>query len=402
MLVSTSIFFPLANSTEYLVSTVDGKIPLKELSSADVRLQLTRFHVLASPSEVLWRKEYGDERVSSNPTWLRHPPRHHTITTPHKPKHDISPPPMKKSYPLESERRNVAGRDLDRALAGRQYQKDQQDDVYWNLIMHDFNSRTKATPHNLEELFGPDPRERPAGKQRASKKQKSVDTSSAGGSTEGSQSEFVSSLVSQDYRRKSDAAERAYEVKRDKELAMMQCRELELLMLDSSTLSPEKRTIIEKKQAEIMKKYPSAYFSFIFLWFCDCILSFNNRSIKPQDLSFSSSAAMATKVQRIMTQPINLIFRFLQSKARIQIWLFEQKDLRIEGRIIGFDEYMNLVLDEAEEVSIKKKTRKPLGRILLKGDNITLMMNSGKGVVSGQKRFRGAQCKWDKCLPSMT
>ncbi|KAL0346262.1 UNVERIFIED_CONTAM: Small nuclear ribonucleoprotein E [Sesamum radiatum] len=57
----------------------------------------------------------------------------------------------------------------------------------------------------------------------------------------------------------------------------------------------------------------------------------------------------STKVQRIMTQPINLIFRFLQSKARIQIWLFEQKDLRIEGRIIGFDEYMNLVLDDAEE-----------------------------------------------------
>ncbi|VVA99526.1 unnamed protein product [Arabis nemorensis] len=54
----------------------------------------------------------------------------------------------------------------------------------------------------------------------------------------------------------------------------------------------------------------------------------------------------STKVQRIMTQPI------------------------------GFDEYMNLVLDEAEEVSIKKNTRKPLGRILLKGDNITLMMNA--------------------------
>ncbi|KAK9210483.1 hypothetical protein WN944_002853 [Citrus x changshan-huyou] len=48
-------------------------------------------------------------------------------------------------------------------------------------------------------------------------------------------------------------------------------------------------------------------------------------------------------------------------KARIQIWLFEQKDLRIEGRIIGFDEYMNLVLDDAEEVHIKKNTRKPLG-----------------------------------------
>lgn len=86
----------------------------------------------------------------------------------------------------------------------------------------------------------------------------------------------------------------------------------------------------------------------------------------------------STKVQRIMTQPINLIFRFLQSKARIQIWLFEQKDLRIEGRIIGFDEYMNLVLDDAEEVNVKKNIRKQLGRILLKGDNITLMMNTGK------------------------
>ncbi|KAG6414111.1 hypothetical protein SASPL_126829 [Salvia splendens] len=65
-----------------------------------------------------------------------------------------------------------------------------------------------------------------------------------------------------------------------------------------------------------------------------------------------------------MTQPINLIFRYLQSKARIQIWLFEQKDLRIEGRIIGFDEYMNLVLDEAEEVNIKKNSRKQLGLVL--------------------------------------
>ncbi|GKG06070.1 hypothetical protein Tco_0326156, partial [Tanacetum coccineum] len=98
---------------------------------------------------------------------------------------------------------------------------------------------------NLEELFGPDPKERPAGKQRASKKQKSVDTSSAKGSTGGSQSEPVSSLVSRDYRRKCDAAERAYEVKRDKELAMMLCRELEFLMLDPSTLPPEKQAIIE-------------------------------------------------------------------------------------------------------------------------------------------------------------
>mmetsp|Transcript_5137 Transcript_5137/g.15013 ORF Transcript_5137/g.15013 Transcript_5137/m.15013 type:complete len:89 (+) Transcript_5137:66-332(+) len=85
---------------------------------------------------------------------------------------------------------------------------------------------------------------------------------------------------------------------------------------------------------------------------------------------------MATKVQKIMTQPINLIFRFLQNKTRVQIWLYENTELRIEGKIVGFDEYMNLVLDEAEELLMKKKERKPLGRILLKGDSITLMMTA--------------------------
>ena len=84
-----------------------------------------------------------------------------------------------------------------------------------------------------------------------------------------------------------------------------------------------------------------------------------------------------SKVQKIMTQPINLIFRFLQNKTRVQIWLYENVDLRIEGRIVGFDEYMNLVLDDAEELSMKKKSRKSLGRILLKGENITLMMTAG-------------------------
>merc|ERR1712205_28783 len=85
------------------------------------------------------------------------------------------------------------------------------------------------------------------------------------------------------------------------------------------------------------------------------------------------SVKMASKLQKIMTQPINLIFRFLQNKSKIKIWLFNNNDLSIEGQIIGFDEYMNLVLDNAEEVHAKKKTRKALGRILLKGENITLM-----------------------------
>ncbi|GJZ17110.1 hypothetical protein Tco_0553233, partial [Tanacetum coccineum] len=114
----------------------------------------------------------------------------------------------------------------------------------WNILKNypKWNAAEPIDEDNLKELFGPDPRERPIGKQRASKKQKSCDTGSAGGSTGGSQSESISSLVSQDYRHKCDAAERAYEAKREKELAIMkkelaimQCKELEFLMLDPSS-----------------------------------------------------------------------------------------------------------------------------------------------------------------------
>uniref|UniRef100_A0A5S6QMB4 Small nuclear ribonucleoprotein E n=1 Tax=Trichuris muris TaxID=70415 RepID=A0A5S6QMB4_TRIMR len=79
------------------------------------------------------------------------------------------------------------------------------------------------------------------------------------------------------------------------------------------------------------------------------------------------------KVQKVMVQPINLIFRFLQSRTRVQIWLYENLQTRLEGFIIGFDEYMNIVLDEAEENYITKNSRRPIGRILLKGDCITLI-----------------------------
>jgi len=72
-------------------------------------------------------------------------------------------------------------------------------------------------------------------------------------------------------------------------------------------------------------------------------------------------------------------------RTRIQIWLYEQTNVRIEGVIMvhlqcwhfekgfvltvssqGFDEYMNLTLDDAEEISLKKGTRKRLGTAFLK------------------------------------
>ncbi|KAJ1647536.1 hypothetical protein J3B02_006376 [Coemansia erecta] len=87
---------------------------------------------------------------------------------------------------------------------------------------------------------------------------------------------------------------------------------------------------------------------------------------------------MSTRVQKVMVYPINVIFKFLQTKTRVQIWLYEQANLRLEGRVLGFDEFMNVVLDDAVEIHIKKNTRKSLGRIMLKGDNITLISQASE------------------------
>ena len=82
-----------------------------------------------------------------------------------------------------------------------------------------------------------------------------------------------------------------------------------------------------------------------------------------------------TMSEKVMVQPINLIFRYLQNRTRVQVWLFENVNTRIDGIIAGFDEYMNLVLDEAVERHMKRGTEKELGRIMLKGDNITLIQS---------------------------
>ena len=39
----------------------------------------------------------------------------------------------------------------------------------------------------------------------------------------------------------------------------------------------------------------------------------------------------------------------------------------------GFDEFANLLLEDAEEVYVKKGTRKPIGTIMLKGENVSVI-----------------------------
>ncbi|KEZ45793.1 hypothetical protein SAPIO_CDS1602 [Scedosporium apiospermum] len=66
--------------------------------------------------------------------------------------------------------------------------------------------------------------------------------------------------------------------------------------------------------------------------------------------------------------------------AQLSVWLYEQLSIRIEGKIRGFDEFMNLVIDDAVEVkqitkTNDKESRRLLGQILLKGDNVSLIQS---------------------------
>ena len=86
------------------------------------------------------------------------------------------------------------------------------------------------------------------------------------------------------------------------------------------------------------------------------------------------------KMQKPMLQPINQIFRLLQDKTRVQIWLYGNLPLRIEGIIRGFDEFMNLVLDDAEEVNTRTGARTRLNStLLLRGDTIALIAQAEVG-----------------------
>jgi small nuclear ribonucleoprotein E len=87
-------------------------------------------------------------------------------------------------------------------------------------------------------------------------------------------------------------------------------------------------------------------------------------------------APAPTRIKKVMTQAINLIYEFLKNRDRIQVWLYENTSMRIEGTLIGFDEYMNLVLDNSEEVHVKSRQRHEIGRILLKGDTICMLLKA--------------------------
>jgi len=65
-----------------------------------------------------------------------------------------------------------------------------------------------------------------------------------------------------------------------------------------------------------------------------------------------------------MALPLDVLEKAMNQKLRLLL-----KDGRtLEGKLLGFDEYMNLVVDDVEESKDDNKIR--VGRIILRGNNV--------------------------------
>mmetsp|Transcript_15794 Transcript_15794/g.51588 ORF Transcript_15794/g.51588 Transcript_15794/m.51588 type:complete len:86 (-) Transcript_15794:169-426(-) len=82
---------------------------------------------------------------------------------------------------------------------------------------------------------------------------------------------------------------------------------------------------------------------------------------------------MAVSTGRLL--PLELIDKCIGSR----IWCVMKGDKEIVGTLRGFDEYVNMVLDDVTEVTLTAsgKETTQLDQILLNGNNICLMVPGG-------------------------
>ncbi|KAF2644295.1 LSM-domain-containing protein [Massarina eburnea CBS 473.64] len=72
--------------------------------------------------------------------------------------------------------------------------------------------------------------------------------------------------------------------------------------------------------------------------------------------------------------PLELIDKCVGS----QIWILMNGGKEFVGTLIGFDDYVNMVLEDVTEIDLNS-TRTKLPKILLNGNNICMMVPGGDG-----------------------
>jgi small nuclear ribonucleoprotein len=75
-----------------------------------------------------------------------------------------------------------------------------------------------------------------------------------------------------------------------------------------------------------------------------------------------------------MVMPLNILEKSLNRKVSLLL-----KDSRtLEGKLVGYDEYMNMVLEDTEETKVDQETRdkqvRRIGTVVLRGNNVVTIV----------------------------
>ncbi len=75
-----------------------------------------------------------------------------------------------------------------------------------------------------------------------------------------------------------------------------------------------------------------------------------------------------------MVMPLNILEKSLNRKVSLLL-----KDSRtLEGKLVGYDEYMNMVLEDTEETKVDHETNdkqvRRIGTVVLRGNNVVTIV----------------------------
>jgi U6 snRNA-associated Sm-like protein LSm5 len=86
-----------------------------------------------------------------------------------------------------------------------------------------------------------------------------------------------------------------------------------------------------------------------------------------------AAAAAAPAIKRIL--PLELIDKCIGSR----IWILMKSDTEIVGTLRGFDDYVNMVLDDVTEISVVdgEKVKTSMDQILLNGNSVAVLVPGG-------------------------
>jgi U6 snRNA-associated Sm-like protein LSm5 len=103
-------------------------------------------------------------------------------------------------------------------------------------------------------------------------------------------------------------------------------------------------------------------------------------SKKQKEMSVSTATAATNLANPSQLLPLELVDKCIGSRIHIIM----RSDKEVVGTLLGFDDFVNMVLEDVTEFEITSEGRRvtKLDQILLNGNNITMLVPGGEGPVS--------------------